>query len=151
MKVQQWMPLIVRLTVGTVFLYSGVAKLVDIGAFVEAVRQFHILPEFSLTFFSIALSTSEVVLGMLLIAGLWTRAAAFTVSLMLLGFTLLLINALLTGTAKECGCFGTGEELDWWAVGRDAALLALSLYLMQAKEFFYSLDGWRRIEPAETN
>lgn len=150
MHLQQWITLIVRIAVGTVFLYSGIAKLMNVGAFIDTVRQFQLVPEFSLPFFSLALPMVEVLLGILLIIGLWTQAAAFVVSLLLLGFTVVLTNALLTGTAKECGCFGADEALDWSAVGRDIILLALSFYLMQTKDLLYSLDHWRRLQHAES-
>lgn len=116
-----------------VFLYAGAVKLVDLTAFSESVATFQLLPEWSLFPFAIMLSIVEILLGIMLLAGVWTRLAAFGASLLLLVFTLAILNALLTGTAKECDCFGGSETLDIWSIGRDLILLALSITLLRAE------------------
>jgi uncharacterized membrane protein YphA (DoxX/SURF4 family) len=133
---------ITRISVGAVFLYAGIAKSLDLNAFHQQIIAMNLLPVGSEFAVALGLCGLEILFGLLLLVGLWTRTAAFGVSVLLLGFMVVLINAMLGGTATECGCFGTGEALDGWTVLRDLGLLALSIFIMQAKTHRYAMDGW---------
>ncbi len=52
---------------------------------------------------------TEIIAGVLLVAGLFTRAAATVILLMLIGFVALILNAMNKGQELTCGCFGKIE------------------------------------------
>lgn len=59
----------------------------------------------------VRLSTSvvpwvEVVAGVMLLLGIWSRGAALVLSLLLMVFIALIVQALARGLNVECGCFG---------------------------------------------
>ncbi len=48
----------------------------------------------------------EVISSVLLLLGVWSRAAAAVLSLLLIFFILLIVQALVRGLDVSCGCFG---------------------------------------------
>lgn len=99
------------------FLYAAYQKLFNgVNApklFSSSVQAFKVLPSAQSGFGDIAtrLATSvtpwvEVVAGILLLLGVWARAAASVFALLLVAFIVLIGQALIRGLDVECGCFG---------------------------------------------
>lgn len=97
-----------RLLLGGILLYAGFTKLNDGWRFAEAIANYRILPAQANQFLALTLPWLEVVLGLLLVLGLWLRAAAGLASLLFLGFSVAVIAALVRQLDISCGCFGTG-------------------------------------------
>ena len=76
-----------------------------------------------------ALPWFELLLGVLLIAGLWRHVSAAAASLLLAVFFGLMVRAMAKGMQIDCGCFGPGDRLSWVTLVRDGALLASSLFV----------------------
>jgi uncharacterized membrane protein YphA (DoxX/SURF4 family) len=76
-----------------------------------------------------ALPWTELLIGVLLIAGRWLRLATTVMSLLLLVFFGLMVRAFAKGMEISCGCFGPGEIISWRTLLRDGSLLAGSLVL----------------------
>ncbi|MBI4770504.1 MAG: DoxX family protein [Chloroflexi bacterium] len=80
--------LLARALVGGVFLIAGIAKLkARPGQFLNAILGYDLLPEPIATVLARGLPWLEVTAGGLLIAGLWTRFAAFLGAGLLLVFS----------------------------------------------------------------
>ena len=103
---------------GVLFVVSGFVKAVDPVGFSYKIEEYLGMfqlsswREFSVSF-SVLLCVAEMTLGMLLLLRLWRRVTAVTVTLFILGFTILtyLIYTDPYGGINECGCFGEAIHL----------------------------------------
>jgi uncharacterized membrane protein YphA (DoxX/SURF4 family) len=118
--------LLARLALGGVLIYAGVVKVPYPAAFAEAVANFDILPPFGNWVVALALPWAEIVIGLLLICGLWLRYSAAVTVLMFLGFGGAVLLALARGIDIECGCFGTDdyERVGVKVLAIEAAMIA---------------------------
>jgi uncharacterized membrane protein YphA (DoxX/SURF4 family) len=134
--VKQWIGLLARLIVGGIDLVAGLSKFSDPAGNVRSVRAYRILPESVVPTVGHALPTVEIVVGALLILGLFTRAMAVVSTLFFLAFIIGISSAWARGLEINCGCFGNnGVPADpqrQYAVdiARDVGLLLCSLWLV---------------------
>jgi len=121
---------ILRLVLGAVFVYAAWTKLREPWAmFAISIDSYQVLPSWAVELAARWLPWFELLLGVLLIAGLVRRPAMLSTSLLLLVFFGLMVKALIQGMDIDCGCFGPGERLSWITLLRDGVLLASSLWL----------------------
>jgi putative oxidoreductase len=100
---------IVRVLLGSLFIFSGSQKLLDPQSFVNAIIAFEILPEkpdLLLQLATYGLPWSEIVAGVFLVLGVGSRGAALFITLLMLVFTGAIVSVLVRGLDVECGCFG---------------------------------------------
>jgi uncharacterized membrane protein YphA (DoxX/SURF4 family) len=97
-----------RLLLGGVLLYAGFSKLNDGWRFAEAIANYRLLPAQANQILALTLPWLEVALGLLLILGLWLRAAAGLSALLFFAFAAAVAAALARNLDISCGCFGTG-------------------------------------------
>ncbi|MFI3322827.1 MAG: DoxX family protein [Rikenellaceae bacterium] len=103
--------LISRILVGLLFLFSGFVKSVDpMGGAIKFGEYFS---AFSLDwlsgselFFSVLLSVAEMVLGIMLIFGIFKRLSSWAAMIFMLFFTILTAILYFTNPVSDCGCFG---------------------------------------------
>ena len=144
---KDWFGLIARLVTGGVWIVAGMLKLPDPAGSVRAVRAYELLPESVVPTVGYLLPALEVVVGVLLVLGLLTRAAAVVSSLLFVAFVIGIASAWARGLHIECGCFGGGgfdaeADQDYpWEIARDVGLLLLSLWLVVRPASRWSLDG----------
>lgn len=127
-----WLVLPIRVILGALFVMAGVLKISDPQSFAFAVKAFKILPDHLIVTTAFSLPCIEILAGILLIMGLWTRGAAVVILLMLVGFTAGQVSVIQRGLDVKCSCFG---NLEWpcpGAVGtchlvRNSVLIAMSL------------------------
>jgi uncharacterized membrane protein YphA (DoxX/SURF4 family) len=121
--------LVLRIALGAVFAYAAWLKLrVPWQLFAGAIGDYKVLPDWAVAPLARSLPWVELLLGALLIVGLWKRTASTAISLLLAGFFTLLVRAFALHMDISCGCFGpTGDPITWLTLLRDGALLALSL------------------------
>lgn len=102
---------------GAIFLYASYDKILHPGDFARIVYHYqvigpsqHIGPWLA-NLLSVTLPWIEVVVGLMLLTGLWRREAALVSSALLVVFVGAVASALLRGIDIEnCGCFSvTGE------------------------------------------
>jgi len=141
-----YLSLVSRIALGGVFLYAGVSKVFDPGGLAASIRSYGLgLPEWFVTLSAYALPPLEVLLGLYLLVGLFTRASAWTANGLMILFIVALAQGALRGLEIDCGCFGSdsdGETPSLWVdLVRDFGLLALGLQLAFAPPGKYSLDA----------
>lgn len=136
-----WLVTIARVLVGGLFLFSAWQKLkpddmlVNAGPqqFAYAVKGFELVPEGLIPFVTALVPWTEVVAGLALILGFWTRAASGLLAAMLVAFTLAVISVILRPEVSvECGCFGRlklicSGPVSWCKVGENSIILAFTL------------------------
>jgi uncharacterized membrane protein YphA (DoxX/SURF4 family) len=129
-KTLRWTLLALRVILGAVFIYGGCVKLREPWAlFAMGIDSYHLVPFRFVEPLARTLPWFEVVVGVLLIVGLWLRVSSSAVSLMLVVFMTAMLHAYAKGQEISCGCFGPGELISKWTLLRDGSMLAGSLFL----------------------
>jgi uncharacterized membrane protein YphA (DoxX/SURF4 family) len=153
----EWLLVVCRLVIGALFLLAGLAKLAAPGSFSAALVAYSVLPVALVYWVSVLFPWTEVFLGLLLLTGTFTRAAAWGAVALLLFFCVLISQALLRGLSLEdCGCFGGiteavpaltivlgGASLGWHDVVRDLIYALLALPVALRGRTALSVDAWR--------
>jgi len=127
---------VARLGLAAVFLVSGVLKAVDPDATYVAVRAYDVLPKAGVTLVAGILPWLEIVLGLLLLAGLATRVVAVASAGLLVVFIAGVVQAWARGLSIDCGCFGGGGAVDpgqttyGLELLRDAGFLLMAAWLI---------------------
>jgi len=103
---------ILRVILGAIFMYAAWTKLREPWAlFAISIDSYQVLPLWAVEFIARTLPWLELLLGALLIAGIWRGVAAAAATLLLGVFFGLMIRAMAKGMQIDCGCFGSGERL----------------------------------------
>jgi putative oxidoreductase len=148
-----WLALPVRLYLGYVFVWACWHKILDPGAFALDVATYQMLPLPLINVFALVLPWVELLAGAMLVVGLRVRAAALLVVGMMAAFMVALGWALHQGFEMSCGCFAsasTESPISGWTMLRDAAWVALALYVLLFDHAPLGLDGWLRRRRART-
>ena len=123
-----------RLILGAVFIYASIDKIFHPAAFAKAIYNYQILPDFLINLTAIVLPWLELVLGILLIVGLFREGSVCIVTSLLLVFFGMMVFNLARGLDIYCGCFSTSTEdankapMAWY-VFRDGLFLLPAFYL----------------------
>jgi len=84
--------LLVRLTLGGVFLFAGAAKILHLEEFIKNIKAMNVLPESMAFLFGVLLPFAEILFGALYIIGFLTPVTSFFLTLMLTSFLVTLKN-----------------------------------------------------------
>lgn len=102
-----WLSLIGRLGAGQVFIFAGLIKVADPTEVARSIQAFGVVThEGLISTAAFILPWTEIIAGLLLVAGLFTRAAATVILLLLGAFVALIWHTISQGKSLECGCFG---------------------------------------------
>jgi uncharacterized membrane protein YphA (DoxX/SURF4 family) len=130
---------VARLGLAAVFLVSGVLKAIDPDGTYVAVRAYDVLPKAAVAVVAGVLPWLEIALGLLLLAGLATRAVAVAGAGLLLVFVAGVTQAWARGLSIDCGCFGGGGVVDPGETAYGRELLRDAGFLL--------LAGWLIVRP----
>jgi uncharacterized membrane protein YphA (DoxX/SURF4 family) len=103
--------LVLRLFLGGVLIYAGATKIGHPLTSQRAVQAYELLPDGLANTIGLALPFLEVVLGVLLVLGLFTRPAAIASTVLMVIFVLGISQAWARGLTIDCGCFGGGGKI----------------------------------------
>ena len=126
-----------RLLLGAIFILASVDKTLHPAAFANIIYNYQIVPDEAVNLTAIMLPWIELLLGLLLMLGLWIPGAVVLSNLLLLTFFGAILFNVARGLDINCGCFSTtgevasGAPMGWYLL-RDGIFLLLALYL-----FFY--------------
>ncbi len=138
-KGEKWcllLTMLMRLTVGGVFIYSGFTKAIDPWGFCYKITDY--LAAMGLTewtgtalFVAVALAVIEFVLGVVIAVGAYRRGGPILALILMLVMTPLTLWLAVTGAVPDCGCFGDALHLSNWATfGKNVLLLLGIIYLL---------------------
>jgi len=123
-----------RLVLGGLFVYAGAVKVLDPLDFAQNIRNYQLVGQ-SLSFIAaIVLPWLEILAGLALILGVWTRGAALVVTGLLVFFIVLTAVTMVRGLDVDCGCFGSlSRKSGWGVILEDLGMLVLGLVLLKKR------------------
>ena len=132
-----------RLAVGGVFLVSGISKQLDKAGTAASMARYVFLPRGSGKLISNVFPVLEMLVGLLLVFGLFTQLAAVAAVLLFAVFTGLILYDLTHDQNVSCHCFGklSDDKVTWMSVVRNVFLMALSVLVAVAFDGWLSLDS----------
>jgi len=147
-----WGLLILRLGLAAVFLAAALPKIATPDLFAVAVSNYKMLPPWGVNTLALVLPWLELLAGVCLALGIWRRAGALVMAVLMVLFIVAYVSARSRGLDIACGCFEVGESAHaspaWRVVARDLALLAVTLVLLRFDSGPRPLDWIRRGRPA---
>jgi uncharacterized membrane protein YphA (DoxX/SURF4 family) len=136
-----------RLGLAAVWLVSGTLKAVDPDQTYVAVRAYDVLPTGGVEVVAAVLPFLEIALGLLLLAGVGTRAVTVLSAALLLVFVVGVAQAWARGLSIDCGCFGgggavaPGDTAYLQELMRDTSFLVLAAWLIVRPRTLLSIDS----------
>jgi uncharacterized membrane protein YphA (DoxX/SURF4 family) len=136
-----------RLILGPIFLYAGYSKAflpnahfwpwfffkfslaTNIANFAFQVDAFQMLPSAGVQFVAHTLPFTEIALGLLILSGWRLKIFAPILTVIMLGFTLVVLRAYLLHMNINCGCFATPEPIGLKKILEDAAMSVLAILM----------------------
>ncbi len=134
-----------RLLLAITFIWAAWHKIMEPGEFALTVATYQILPLSLINLQAIGLPWVELIVGVTLIAGIWTRESALVTIGMNLMFVVAIVITLYRGEEIMCGCFASaeaGHQIGWDLVFRDLGLIVVGIYLTWAGPRLLSLDRY---------
>jgi uncharacterized membrane protein YphA (DoxX/SURF4 family) len=138
--------LLARLILGVVLVWAGAVKVTNPAQSALAVRAFKVLPYDFAGTVGYALPVLEILIGLLLVLGLFTRVSAALGGLLMLAFIFGISWAWAHGYSIDCGCFGGGGTIAAsqtqypLEILRDVGIAACAAWLVVRPRTPYSLD-----------
>jgi putative oxidoreductase len=136
-----------RVYLGLVFILASLYKIAEPAEFALSIATYEILPLGLVNLMALLLPWIELLIGVTLILGFWTRASALVIAGMMILFIAALAIALSKDLQMSCGCFAsseTGDEISALTMLRDSAWLVASGYVLWVDDGRFGLDGWLR-------
>ena len=154
MTIKSLMLTVLRITIGMIFLLSGIAKLTSLTVFISNVAAYEILPTLLIKPTSYLLVSAEITLGIALCIGYFSRGSGLLASILFMIFTIVLIVVLLQKLpVTNCGCenilFSFLDTIgvsvptipNWKIVLLDVALAAACFWMACSPQQGYGLES----------
>lgn len=126
-----------RLVVSTIFVFSGIVKLIDpvgmqykIEDYAAALDLTNLLPSPIPLVLAVAMALVEFMIGIYLFFGIRRRATTLLLIVLMLVYVPLTLWLAVTNAVSDCGCFGDAVHLtNWQTFGKNIFLLVCSCVL----------------------
>lgn len=129
-----WTEAVLRWFLGFTFVYSAIHKILFPAHFAKIIYGYMLFPAFTINLIAIILPYLEIISGLCLILGIFSRSAAWIINMMLAGFICAISINLVRGVSFDCGCFAFGEAGHTASavqlLVRDVLYLAIGTYIM---------------------
>lgn len=143
-----WVGFAFRLVLGVVLLIAGGLKIGELDQSARAVKAYRLFDPAIAELIGYALPPLEIVIGLLLVVGLFVRWSAIAAGGLMIIFIIGIASVWVRGISIECGCFNAGGDLagpvNDYEYGReilrDVALLAMAVWLVVRPRTALALD-----------
>jgi uncharacterized membrane protein YphA (DoxX/SURF4 family) len=129
---KRYLLLCLRVTIGAIFIAASIDKIIHPEAFARIIYNYQVLPNGLINLTAILLPWIELLMGVLLLTGIWLPGAALLSTLLFLVFFGTLLFNLARGLNVHCGCFSTSQtesaQTAWYVI-RDGVFLLLGISL----------------------
>lgn len=122
---------VVRVLLGALLLAAGILKVGHPAELAASIAGFRLLPAPIVGPLALALPYVEILLGVYLVAGLFTRVVAVVAALQFVVYAGAVASAVLRHIPANCGCFGPNDAAvaDWPHVALDLIFAAASAFV----------------------
>jgi len=116
---------VIKIILGLILLFSGIAKIADPSKAVNLMLEFKIVPESVILIIISILPVLEILFGVLLISNMYQKFASISALVLFTGFFLISIYGTITGLNSDCGCFGSviKSRIGWGMVVRNGVFV----------------------------
>lgn len=104
-----WLTVRVQIALGVIFVVAALPKLGDPPSFAHMIYNYRLVPGGLVNISALIMPWLEVLCGIALILGVWTRPARDLVAFMLIVFIVAISVNLFRGNAIDCGCFNVAD------------------------------------------
>ena len=104
-----WLTVRVQIALGVIFIVAALPKLTDPPSFAHMIYNYRLVPGGVINLAALIMPWLEVLCGLALVLGIWTRAARDLIALLLIVFIIAIAINLLRGNAIDCGCFNVAD------------------------------------------
>ena len=138
-----WLTVRVQIALGAIFIVAALPKIADPPSFAHMVYNYRLLPAGLINMSALILPWVELLAGLALVLGVWTRPARWIITAMLALFVVAISINLFRNNAIDCGCFDTsaaGKSHDerikdmWLVILRDLGMLVMCAQLWWAEK-----------------
>jgi putative oxidoreductase len=141
-----WIKLVARLLLGSIFIYASYHKILAPDEFAKIVYGYDLFPSETINLIAIIIPFIELISGIALIIGIYTRPAAIIIIGMLAAFVIAISINIIRGHEFDCGCFSsdTSQAVNsvWQTLGRDMIFMMLGIYIFAyGQEKLINVEG----------
>jgi uncharacterized membrane protein YphA (DoxX/SURF4 family) len=136
-----WLTVRVQIALGVFFVAAALPKVVDPPGFAHMIYNYRLVPGAFVNLMGLVMPWLELLTGIALVLGIWTRTSASVIGALLLVFIAAISVNLARGNAIDCGCFdvtAAGKSIAErladmrWVVVRDLGMLAMVAQILWA-------------------
>jgi uncharacterized membrane protein YphA (DoxX/SURF4 family) len=136
-----WLTVRVQIALGVFFVVAALPKIVDPPSFAHMIYNYRIVPGAFVNLVALVMPWFELLTGIALILGIWTRTSAALIGALLAVFIVAISFNLARGNAIDCGCFdvaAAGKSVAEriadmrWVVVRDVGMLVMVAQILWA-------------------
>jgi uncharacterized membrane protein YphA (DoxX/SURF4 family) len=136
-----------RIVLGGIFIFAGQAKMFpieNVDTLIWEINQYNILPHQLATAYGWVLPPLEILIGILLISGIFLKTTSVLSGLITLSFIIAKAEAMIRGLdISICGCFGSAVPLlKEQSLAIDFVMLAMSVQIFFRREKFLEFGSW---------
>ena len=103
-RLNEYLVVIIRIILGTIFLWASFDKIIDPAHFARSISNYHIVPLGLENSVAIILPWIEFFIGSGLILGIMVDGATMITSFLLVIFNIMISQAIMRGFNIDCGC-----------------------------------------------
>ncbi|MBI4805717.1 MAG: DoxX family membrane protein [Desulfovibrio sp.] len=125
-----WLAVAFRLYIGGIFIYASVYKINYPAEFADSIASYELVPYWAVGMMTVIMPWTELICGVLVIAGIRPKAAILVLMGLMVLFTVAIVITLARGVPIGCGCFHSLEDqISWRTFFRDIAWLAITVHV----------------------
>ena len=149
-----WLTTRMQIALGAIFIAAAIPKITDPPSFAHMIYNYRILPGGLVNISALVMPWVEILAGLALILGVWTKAARNIIAALLLLFIVAIAFNLMRDNAIDCGCFDVSaagkshaERLAdmRWVIVRDVGMLLMVAQLWFAERISHGPSGEREL------
>ncbi len=135
-----YLTMIFRVILGTVFIYASIYKILDPAGFAQSIWYYHMVPGNLINLMALIMPWVELLAGVALVVGVGYRGSLLLITLMTVVFVAALISAVARNLSIDCGCFKAaagGERSARNALIQDGvmAIAIIQLWLSKSRRW----------------
>jgi uncharacterized membrane protein YphA (DoxX/SURF4 family) len=145
--IHRYFVLFSRVVLGGIFIFAGQAKMFpieNVDTLIWEINQYDMLPHQLATAYGWVLPPLEILIGVLLISGIFLKTSSVLGGLITLSFIIAKAEAMIRGLdISICGCFGAAVPLlKEQSLAIDFVMLAMAVQIFFRKREFLEFGSW---------